>query len=66
MQDYIPVYQKKIDYETGREFVNELGEPIMELVRVIIIPKIPVSTNDIVDTDIPDTGNNNATSYEII
>lgn len=42
MPTYIPVYQRKINQETGEELSDENGVPIMEHVRDIIVPDPPI------------------------
>jgi hypothetical protein len=38
MPTHIAVFQKKVDYSTGEELLDESGVPIMEHVRDIIVP----------------------------
>lgn len=38
MPTYIPVFQRKVDYDTGEELFDESGAPLMEHVRDIIVP----------------------------
>lgn len=42
MPIHIPVFQRKIDYDTGQELSDENGVPIMEHVRDIIVPDPPI------------------------
>lgn len=42
MPTYVPVFQRKIDYDTGEELFDESGAPLMEHVRDIIVPEPPV------------------------
>jgi hypothetical protein len=43
MKTYIPVYQRKIDYETGEELFDANGVPVMEVTRVLIVKESPIN-----------------------
>jgi hypothetical protein len=42
MPTYIPVYQRKLDPETGRPILEPNGLEVMELVKIIEIPDEPI------------------------
>lgn len=55
MPTHIPVYQRKVNYETGEELFDSNGVPEMELVRYIIIPDPPMSIDLPVESTEPQT-----------